>query len=145
MSPHTRHARLLLDAAKARRTESSLTIFLMREARAGLRAAQGRDMRIALVSAKMDNIAVPKTWRVLDALGSRSSADYRRRTNRTDRSLQKVDEERQLTQRREGRRVIPFDPHRTGETVDHQRLGRRRRASKRNRRLFTCGVNGDRR
>ena len=36
------------------------------------------------------------------------------------RSLRKVDEERQLTQRRESRRVIPFDPHQTGETVDHK-------------------------
>jgi len=61
------------------------------------------------------------------------------------RSLQKVDEERQSTQRRESPRVIPFDPHRTGETVDHQRLRRRRRASKRKRSLFTSGVNGDRR
>src|SRR5208283_1696781 len=53
--------------------------------------------------------------------------------------FQKIDEERQLPERRQRRLGIPFDMHRPGETVEAHAL---RRAFVFNRRLLTRKVNG---
>ena len=145
MSPHPRRTRLLLDRREGAPHRVLADDFPHAE-KLGQDpvAAQRRDVRIALVSSqhrqhrRAQNVA--GLGRIRALVVQRTIGDERIEQTR---SLQKVDEERQLTQRRESRRVIPFDPHRTGETVDHQRLRPRRRDSKRNRRLFTCRVNGD--
>ena len=53
--------------------------------------------------------------------------------------FQKIDEERQLPERRQRRLGIPFDMHRPGETVEAHAL---QRAFVFNRRLLTRKVNG---
>ncbi len=53
------------------------------------------------------------------------------------RGLQKIDEERQLPERRKRRFMVKLDPNRTAETVDHDAHARRVGL---NRRLFTRRV-----
>ena len=130
-------------AAKARRTASSLTILLM-SSKLGQHAvaAQRRDMRIALVAGQHRQHRRPqhvaRLGRVRARVVQRAIRDERLEQTRR---LQKIDEERQLAERRESRRMVPFDPHRTGETVHND--GAAGAGPKRNRRLFTRRVNAN--
>jgi len=90
-----------------------------------------------LCPANIDNIAVPSTSRFLGVWARVTQRAIRHQRLKQPRSLEKIDEERQLPERRKRRFMVKLDPNRTGETVDHHAHAR---GVGFNRRLFTRRV-----
>ena len=101
-------------------------------------APQRRDMRVALVPGQHRQHRRPQHVALLGRVRTGvTQRAIRHQRLEQPRGLQKIDEERQLPERRKRRFMIKLDPNRTGETVDHDAHAR---GVGFNRRLFTRRV-----